>query len=212
MKPALRPRTDAASPLKLAPWRPPAWLSLFSGAAWTLAAAGARADEPEDPGPPVHAIVESPRPVMLGEHVRGKQAPQIWTIPATLPPVGGVALTLHGRSRFEVYGPGVAATDFELDDTRPVRLTLLPGSRRNNILGSVMGIVSTVIVPIAAITFTVGLLTARNDNEVGPPGWLSSGNQVVLGAGLVLGVGVAGVISGWTLYGLSQTRVRKSPG
>lgn len=209
--PAVRPRTDVASRIGLGPRHPPAWLSLFSGAALALAAAGARADELEDPGPPVHAIVESSRPVMIGEHVRGKPAPQIWTIPATLPPVGGVALTLHGHSRFEVYGPGVAATDFELDDTRPVRLTILPGSRRNNILGSVLGIVSTVIVPIAAITFTVGLLSASSDNQVGPPGWLSSGNQIALGAGLVLGVGVAGVISGWTLYGLSQTRVRKSP-
>lgn len=209
--PAQRPRPDVASRLNPTPRRPPTWLSLFSGAALTLAAAGARADEPEDPGPPVHAIVESSRQVMLGEHVRGNRAPQIWTIPPTLPSGGGVTLILHGRSRFEVYGPGVAATDFELDDARPVRLTILPGSRRNNILGSVIGIVSTVIVPISAITLTVGLLSASSDKQVGPPGWLSSGNQIALGAGLVLGVGVAGVISGWTLYGLSQTRVRKSP-
>jgi hypothetical protein len=144
--------------------------------------------------------------------VRGSQPPLKWSIAATPAGGAGTPLTLHQHSELEISGPGVSAAQFELRRlSAPLRLQVSPGRRHLSILGSVLGIGLAMFVPIGAISLGFGLSGSRTDNQVGPPGWLSQNSQIAIWGGIGLGLGIAGEIVGWTLYGTSQTRVQQSP-
>lgn len=97
------------------------------------------------------------------------------------------------------------------DDPPPARLLIRPGSRRNSLLGLVIGIVSSVLTPFAVGTLAIGGVGASGEHQVGPPGWLSTNQRIAVAGGISLGLCLTGIVAGWTLYGTSGTEVVQGP-
>ena len=184
------------------------WLTSGIVAGIALGPQGARAD---DFDAPLVVPVHSNRAVLLREYPNEDQPPIDRAVPASRPGETGTLLILHSRSSFLVHGPDISRQEFSVSADGPVILRIRAGSRRLSILGTVLGIASTALAPFAGITLGFGLTTRGSEHQVGPPGWLSMGNQLIVGGSVGLGLSLAGIVVGWTLYGRTQTRVEQEP-
>jgi len=174
-------------------------------------ALGPHAARADDFDAPLVVPVHSNRAVLLREYPNEDQPHIDRAVPASPPDAVGALLILHSRSSFLVHGPDISRQEFSLSSDGPVVVRIRAGSRRLSILGTVLGIGSTALLPFAGITLGFGLTARGSEHQVGPPGWLSMGNQLIVGGSVGLGLSLAGIVVGWTLYGRTQTRVEQEP-
>lgn len=186
----------------------PCWLSI---AVWAGLALGPQAARADSFSAPLAVPVHSTRALLLREYPIDHQPPIDWAVPQSQPGQVATQLILHSRSSFLVHGPGISQQEFSLSPDGPVALRIRAGSRRLSILGTVLGIGGAALSPLAGIVLAVGLANRSSEHQVGPPGWVSAGNQFVIGGGLALGLSLTSIVVGWTLYGRTQTRVEQEP-
>lgn len=184
------------------------WLASGIVAGLGLGPQGARAD---DFDAPLVVPVHSNRTVLLREYPNEDLPPIDRAVPASQPGETGTLLILHSRSSFLVHGPDISRQEFSLSTAGPVLLRIRAGSRRLSILGTVLGIASTALAPFSGVVLAFGLGNRSGEHQVGPPGWLSPGNQLIVGGSMALGLSLTGIVVGWTLYGRTQTRVEQEP-
>lgn len=186
----------------------PCWLSI---AVWAGLALGPHVARADSFSAPLAVPVHSTHALLLREYPIDDQPPIDWAVPQSQPGQVATQLILHSRSSFLVHGPGISRQEFSLSSDGPVALRIRAGSRRLSILGTVLGIGGAALSPLAGIVLAVGLANRSSEHQVGPPGWVSAGNQFVIGGGLALGLSLTGIVVGWTLYGRTQTRVEQEP-